>query len=173
MKREHVIDILLSLIVMLFLYASISKLWEFKGFIAAINRQPLPEWSKPILVWAVPMAEILVSLCLLYDNLIHTLAIYLHPLKRVDSYHIKLKVRLVGLYGALILMTTFSIYTGLAVFGAFKHRPCGCGGVINNLTWGGHFALNLFYTAITVAAIWLTRKEQSGTGSEVQFQPSL
>ena len=158
MKRQALIDGLIALVVFLLLYASSSKLVEFKGFIDAMNRQPLPHWSKPILVWAVPGSEILVCLCLLYDNLIPTLAIYFPVPKKWLTDRAKLKVRLAGLYGSLVLMASFTIYTGLAVFGAFHHKPCGCGGVINNLTWGGHFALNVVYTTIILTAIWLCRR---------------
>ncbi len=172
MKRQALIDSLIALVVFLLLYASISKLVEFKGFVAAMNRQPLPGWSKSILVWVVPISEILVSLCLLYDNLMPTLAIYLPVPKKWLTDAAKLKVRLAGLYGALLLMASFTVYTGLAVFGAFQHKPCGCGGVINNLTWGGHFALNLAYTMIISAAIWLSKLDKSRNTTLIKALPT-
>ena len=55
MKRKIIIEIISSLLILLFLYASISKWLAFKLFIGEMNNQPFPNWITPFLVWSIPI----------------------------------------------------------------------------------------------------------------------
>jgi putative oxidoreductase len=125
-----------ALLILLFLYASISKFLDFKTFIDQMNNQPLPNSWTPFLVWAIPLLEIAISIALLFEY-----------------------TRLLGLYASLILMILFTIYTGIVLLHFFPYIPCSCGGVIQKLTWPQHLILNLFYMALSGIGVILQHRK--------------
>jgi hypothetical protein len=137
MRRKIIIEIISSLLILLFLYASVSKWLAFKSFVGDMNNQPFPNWMTPWLVWSIPSMEVLIVLLLIFD-----------------------RTRLPGLYASLVLMGAFTVYTAAVLLHAFKFVPCSCGGVIRKLTWPQHLFFNLFFVGITVAGIILLRKNQ-------------
>jgi hypothetical protein len=136
MKRKIIIEIISSLLILLFLYASVSKWLDFNLFIGEMNNQPLPNWMTPYLVWSIPMIEVLIALALIFE-----------------------KSRLPALYASLILMLLFTIYSAAILLHAFKYIPCSCGGVIRKLTWPQHLFFNLFFVGISLVGIVLKKRE--------------
>jgi putative oxidoreductase len=136
MKRKIVIEILSSLLILLFVYTSVSKWLAFKKFIGEMNNQPFPNWMTPVLVWTLPAAEVLIAGLLMFD-----------------------RTQLIGFRASLILMLLFTVYTGLVLLNVFGRTPCSCGGVIEQLSWGQHLFFNLFFVAVALTGIWLKRKE--------------
>ena len=134
LKKQVMIECIAALLIILFLYASISKFLDFKTFIDQMNNQPLPNSWTPFLVWCIPCLEIAISIALLFE---HT--------------------RLLGLYASLILMILFTIYTSIVLLHFFPYVPCSCGGVIQKLTWRQHLAFNLFFVAVSALGIFLQR----------------
>jgi putative oxidoreductase len=131
-KKQVTLECICALLILLFLYASISKFLDFKTFIDQMNNQPLPNSWTPFLVWSIPLLEIAISIALLFEY-----------------------TRLLGLYVSLIVMVIFTIYTGIVLLHFFPYIPCSCGGVINHLTWSQHLILNLIYIGISVLGIIL------------------
>jgi hypothetical protein len=111
-------------------YAAVSKLADFTTFTGDMNNQPLPTFLKPILVWAVPLTELIVVALLIFDI-----------------------TRLAGLYAALILMMAFTFYTTVVLLHFFAYIPCSCGGIIKNLSWQQHLVLNVFFVLISLIGI--------------------
>lgn len=134
-KKQVTLECVCALLILLFLYASVSKFLDFKTFIDQMNNQPLPNSWTPFLVWSIPLSEIAISVLLLFEY-----------------------TRLLGLYASLILMIIFTIYTGIVLLHFFPYIPCSCGGVIRHLTWGQHLTLNLFYIVISVLGIILKHR---------------
>ena len=137
-RRQILLEIIVSLLVLLFLYASISKLLDFRTFIKEMNNQPLPNSWTPFLVWFIPCSEITLSLALIFE-----------------------RTRLLGFYGSLVLMGLFSGYTIIILLRAFSYIPCSCGGIIKRLTWRQHLVLNLFFTGLSIAGIILQRRKST------------
>ena len=135
-KKQVLIEFVCALIIGLFLYASFSKFLDFKNFTDQMNNQPLPKSWTPFLVWTIPVIEVVLSFLLLFEY-----------------------TRLLGLYGSLIVMIIFTIYTGIVLLHFFKYIPCSCGGVISKLTWPQHLVLNIFYTALSSYGIALQRNK--------------
>lgn len=135
-KKQVIIECIAALLILLFLYASVSKFLDFKTFVDQMNNQPLPKSWTPFLVWTIPLAEIGISTTLLFE---HT--------------------RLLGFWASLILMSLFTVYTALVLLHFFPYVPCSCGGVIHNLTWPRHLLLNLFYTTLAVLGINLRHRK--------------
>lgn len=136
MKRQKAIGIICSLIILLFLYAGLSKLLNMKLTMHDMHNQPFPNWLGSFLAWTVPITEILISASLLFD-----------------------KWRLSGLYASFILTTLFTLYAAAILLHFFSWVPCGCGGIIRKLTWQQHFALTTGYAIISFVGIRLVKKE--------------
>lgn len=137
MRKKIIIEVISSLLILLFLYASVSKWLAFKSFIGDMNNQPFPNWMTPWLVWSIPSIEVLIVVLLIFE-----------------------RSRLPGLYASLGLMLAFTIYTVAVLLHAFAYIPCSCGGVIKKLTWSQHLVLNLFFVGISIAGIILFKKTQ-------------
>jgi hypothetical protein len=135
-KKQLIIEGIAALLIMLFLYASVSKLIDFKTFTGEIRNQPLPRSWIPFLIWGIPFLEIAISAALLFE-----------------------KTRLPALYASLIVMILFTIYAAAILLRFFPRIPCSCGGVIRKLTWPQHLVLNLFFVAISVLGIRLQRSK--------------
>ena len=138
MKRKIVIEILSSLLILLFVYTSVSKWLAFKTFVGEMNNQPFPNWMTPALVWTLPTVEIIISGLLMFE-----------------------RTQLIGFRAALILMLLFTVYTFLVLINVFGRTPCSCGGVIENLTWGQHLVFNLFFVGVALAGILLKNRKEN------------
>ena len=136
MKRKIIIEIISSLLILLFLYASVSKWLAFKVFIGEMNNQPFPNWMTPFLVWSIPIIEVIIAIGLIFE-----------------------RTRIPALYASLVLMSAFTIYTVVILLHAFKYIPCSCGGVIRKLTWPQHLFFNLFFVGISLLGIFLKKRE--------------
>jgi putative oxidoreductase len=136
MKRKIIIEIISSLLILLFLYASVSKWLAFKLFMGEMNNQPFPNWMTPFLVWSIPFIEVIIAVGLIFE-----------------------KTRIPALYASLLLMSAFTIYTIVVLLHAFKYIPCSCGGVIRKLTWPQHLFFNLFFVGISILGIILKKRD--------------
>lgn len=134
-RRQVFLELISSLLIMLFLYASISKFLDFTRFIHDMYNQPFPHPMARILVWAVPCLEIVISIALIFE-----------------------RSRLIGFYASLVLMGLFTLYTGSVLLHFFHYVPCSCGGVIRKLSWGQHMVFNLFFVGLALSGIILQRK---------------
>lgn len=139
-KRQVFLESISALLIMLFLYASISKFLDFQKFIGEMNNQPFPNFLTPFLVWAIPSLEIAIALTLIIE-----------------------RTRLVGLYASFVLMFLFTIYASAVLLHFFAWVPCSCGGVISKLNWRQHLVFNLFFVAISVIGIILQRRKHFKT----------
>jgi len=134
LKRQVVLECIAALLILLFLYASVSKFLDFKRFIDEINNQPLPNSWTPFLVWCIPLLEIAISVAVVFEY-----------------------TRLLAFYASLVMMMLFTIYAILILTHFFPYVPCSCGGVIRKLTWPQHLILNLFYLTLSILGIILQR----------------
>ncbi len=130
MKKELLTDIIVTLIIMMFLYASFSKYFDFASFRRAMHNQPFPYWLNTLLIIIIPPVEIIISFLLFRE-----------------------KTRKKGLWATVILMSLFTFYIGAILLNFFPSAPCSCGGIIRLLSWQQHLFFNLFF--ITIAGIGL------------------
>ena len=135
--RRIVIEIIAALLVLLFLYASVSKLLGFKVFVDEMNNQPFPNWMTPYLVVIIPGSEILISLALLFD-----------------------RTRMIGFYASLVLLFLFTLYAALVLLHVFEYVPCSCGGMLKKLNWWQHFLFTLGFLILSIAGIALSKKKR-------------
>ncbi len=135
-KRQILLECISALLILLFLYTSLSKFMDFKSFTDDMNNQPFPNSWTPFLVWFVPGSEILICIALLFE-----------------------RTRMAGFIGSLVLMTLFTIYTIIVLLNFFTYIPCSCGGVIRRLTWNQHLVFNLFFVALSITGLILQHRK--------------
>lgn len=133
-KRTSIVQIICALLILLFVYASVSKIVDYRNFYGQINSQPFADWMTPYLAIGLPTIEIAIAVALMAD-----------------------RTRLVGLYAAMGLMVVFTLYVGLMTFGAFERVPCSCGGILRRLGWRQHFYFNLFYLLVAIAGVYIQK----------------
>jgi putative oxidoreductase len=135
-KKQVTLECISALLILLFLYASLSKFMDFKTFTGEMNNQPLPNSWTPFLVWFIPCTEIALSIALIFE-----------------------RTRLLGLYGSLVLMGLFTVYTSIILMHFFAYVPCSCGGIIKRLTWRQHLVFNLFFVALSISGVIIQRRK--------------
>lgn len=133
-KYAFILELICMLFVILFVYTAISKFLDFSLFKAQIGMSPVLAPVAKLIAWVVPLAEILDSIMLM-----------------VPAW------RLRGLYFALGLMLSFTIYI-ILLMKLSAHLPCSCGGVIELLSWKDHLILNCAYILFAITGIWLYRR---------------
>lgn len=139
MKNRTLHQISILLLILLWVYASASKLLDFQTSKAQMLSQVFPVWISRIMVWAVPVSELVTAGLLL--------------IRQTER---------AGLYASLYLLSAFTCYIALILTGLFGTIPCSCGGVLEQMTWVQHLFFNLFFLALTLVAIVYLPKSQNG-----------
>jgi hypothetical protein len=135
--RKVVIEIIAALLVLLFLYASVSKLLGFSVFVDEMNNQPFPNWMTPYLVVIIPGSEILIALALLFD-----------------------RTRMFGFYASLVILFLFTLYAALVLMHVFDYVPCSCGGMLKKLNWSQHLLFTLAFLILSLAGLALYKRQR-------------
>ena len=147
--RETIVQTACLLFIVLFAYAGPTKLLEGHMFYDNIRNSPIlgGKAIASLASWAIPLSELAVALLLIWK-----------------------KTRLMGLYGAAVLMLLFTGYTLAIVFFA-PYRPCSCGGVISLLSWEQHLLLNLVLLLLALLAIFFSPKHKNNTWNKIHQGP--
>jgi putative oxidoreductase len=135
-KRNVLVEIIGSLLILLFVYTAINKLLDISNFTSTMSKSPLIGSSASFLAIAVPVGELMIAALLFIP-----------------------RTRLAGLYGSLGLMTAFTLYIGYMLSFAEK-LPCSCGGVISKMTWNQHLVFNIFFTLLSLLGVVLERRRR-------------
>jgi hypothetical protein len=135
--RLIVKNIIVFALILLWVYAAASKLLDFNMFKGQMHRQVLPDFLKISLVYILPLLEVVTAFLLLFDQ-----------------------TQLIGFFMSSVLMGTFTIYVGAAVFRFFDEVPCSCGGVLSSMGWDAHFIFNLFFLLLTATGFIIQYRER-------------
>ncbi|WP_214228468.1 MauE/DoxX family redox-associated membrane protein [Pedobacter sp. B4-66] len=130
-SKKLVVAIISGLFVLLFLYAAASKLIEYDRFQLQISKSPIITDFASVLVWMVPLMEIVISIMLLVNRTV-----------------------LPGLYAALGLMCVFTIYI-IGILNFAENIPCSCAGVFEWMDWRAHLVFNMVFIVIALIGIAL------------------
>jgi putative oxidoreductase len=121
-----------GLLILLFVYAALSKLLDLPLFRGQLYNQSFSHRLADVLVFGLPASELLTSGLLMFQ-----------------------RTRRYGLWLSALLMTVFTIYITLVLLQFWSRVPCSCGGVLAHLSWAQHLIFNLFFLALSVMALWL------------------
>jgi putative oxidoreductase len=141
MKNSTAIQCISALLIMLFVYTAYTKLLNFGQFKLQMSKQAFPLVMAKLLVWILPIMELLTALLLFLE-----------------------RTRLIGFYISFILLTLFTGYILLILLHTFNQVPCPCGGVLQNMGWPIHLVFNLFFLLFNILAIVLSNRERRRSG---------
>jgi hypothetical protein len=130
-----------ALLILLYVYAACSKLADPEEFRGQLYNQPFPHGLAGLLLYALPLGELLVVALLLLPGMQRR-----------------------GLQLSLGLLALFTGYIVLIKLGAFARIPCSCGGILSHMGWTTHFFFNLFFILINVLAL----KNQTGEAENLE-----
>lgn len=137
--------------VCLMLYTAISKLKDYNLSREQMAMMPLLTPVAHIVVWALPLAEIVIAALLFIPA-----------------------TRLKGLYAFSTLMFFFAGYVSyMMIF--YDHLPCSCGGFLEMLSWKGHLIFNSITVFLGIAAIAFLKNTGPFSHEETKrkFQPKI
>jgi hypothetical protein len=135
-KKNALLEIISSLLIILFIYTALSKLSNYNNFTAQLSKSPFITSYANSIAWSIPAVEILISLLLVFK-----------------------RTRLIGLYASFFIMSLFTAYL-IIMLNFSYHIPCSCGGVLQYLSWNAHIAFNAFFIAIAAAGVLLKANEE-------------
>lgn len=136
MKESSLISICSSVLIMLWVYAALTKLFNYDQSRNQMMAQVFPAAINKMLVWAVPVSELFIATLLLFS-----------------------RWRKQGLLASAVLLFAFSIYIILVMNRSFGRIPCSCGGIISMLSWGEHLVFNLVFLLLTLAGVFYEIKK--------------
>lgn len=130
-KNRALSDTIASLLVLLFVYAAVTKWLEYEKFKVQLGQSPLLSPFAGLVAIAIPAVEIITAVLLLTT-----------------------RFQRLGLYVSFGLLVMFSAYI-IAITRFSSHVPCSCGGVLETMGWTAHLIFNLAFTALTAVALLL------------------
>ena len=136
MKKPFVVGSISFFFIILFLYTGVSKLMDLHLFREQLLSSPLIGPMAGIVVWALPIGELLLAIALF-----------------IPGWQLK------ALYASLALMTLFTSYV-VAILFMDNHLSCSCGGIIEELSPRQHVLFNSACVVLSVVAIVVERKRQ-------------
>ncbi|AJH14481.1 MauE/DoxX family redox-associated membrane protein [Myroides profundi] len=131
MKAKYVL-IVRYFVVLLFVYAAISKLITFEEFKVQLTQSPLLSMYAGIIAYLVVISELVIAFLLTLRT-----------------------KRLLGLYLSYGLMVAFTIYIYL-ILNYSDFIPCSCGGVLEKLGWNEHLWFNIITSVLILLSIFYT-----------------
>lgn len=145
-KKQGIVSGISALLIILFLYAGLSKLLEYSVFQMQLAKSPMLTPYSEMLAILLPIGEIILALALFYD-----------------------KYRLVSFYASFFIMSLFTIYL-IYVLNFSYYIPCSCGGILGKLSWGSHIIFNVFFILISFLGILLQTTQSKANLSPINNQ---
>lgn len=133
-SKKGIVEIISMLFILLFVYASFSKLLEFKDFQTQLGQSPLLGAFAIPISYGVIGIELVTSILLAFK-----------------------KTRIQGLYIAFMLMVMFTTYI-IIILNFTSFTPCSCGGVLEALGWTEHLIFNTVFIVLALWALYLIEK---------------
>ena len=139
MKKSILVDIISYFFILLFIYTGVAKFSEIATFREQMASSPLLGSLANILVWALPIGELILAVGLFVP-----------------------RTNLLALYATLALMSLFTIYVTV-IFFIDNHLSCSCGGIIEELSPRQHILFNCACVILALLGIVIRRKQQPTT----------
>lgn len=129
--KTIILDSICFLLVLLFVYAAVSKMLDFENFQIQLAQSPLLSAFAGLISWGVIILELLISVLIVFK-----------------------RTRIFALYFAFGLMVMFTVYIYI-ILNYSSFIPCSCGGILEKLNWKKHLVFNIFFVIISAVAILL------------------
>lgn len=129
--KTRVVEFISYFFILLFCYASISKIMDFENFQIQISESPLLSAYAGFLPFAIIILELIIAGLLCYW-----------------------KTRNIGLIGSFVLMLIFTGYI-FYIIQTSENLPCSCGGILEKMSWHHHLYFNIGCVVLSVIALGL------------------
>jgi methylamine utilization protein MauE len=136
-KKSNIVEIISSLLIILFIYTGLNKMLDYDTFKFQLGRSPFVQPIAGFIAATLPAGELLIALALI--------------LKRT---------RLLGLYASFFLMALFTGYIWAMLHYSY-YVPCSCGGILAAMSWNDHLIFNSAFTALAMIGVILQSKINS------------
>lgn len=123
--------------ILLFIYASVSKLLEFEKFQVQLAQSPLLSAYAGSISYTIIIVELITAGLLSIS-----------------------KSRMFGLLVSFNLMIAFSIYIYLILYHS-EFVPCSCGGILEDMGWKTHLIFNIITVVIAGLAILIVNRSST------------
>lgn len=134
MKAEKTVQFIAAIIALMFFYAVAVKLSDYEQAYWNMHNQVFSEQIAVILTWLIPTIECLLIMLLLYK-----------------PFMVK------GLWGALTMLSAFSLYIVLAMHHLFDRTPCSCGGILGSQSsYYDQLWFNIAFILLALAGLIIT-----------------
>lgn len=133
--RRIFLEAFSSLLVLLFVYAAISKLLDYQRFAIQIGQSPLLNGLSGFIGPFVIAIELVIAIGLSM-----------------------MRFRLLSFYAAFSLMVMFTTYI-IAVMKLSPYVPCSCGGILEKMDWNDHLIFNVSVSVVCGIAIVLQSRD--------------
>ncbi|WP_312822748.1 MauE/DoxX family redox-associated membrane protein [Epilithonimonas sp.] len=120
--------------ILLFVYASVSKILDFENFQVQIAQSPVLTSYAGFISYGVIILELLLALGLYFE-----------------------KTRNIALLASTVMMSSFTIYIYI-ILNYSEFVPCSCGGILEKLGWWEHLIFNMVCVVIGAVAYFLARR---------------
>ncbi|WP_316835502.1 MauE/DoxX family redox-associated membrane protein [Pedobacter nutrimenti] len=127
--RTVVVEVISALFILLFIYASLSKVQDFEKFRVELYKSPILTSFASIMAIVVPALELVITGLLLIK-----------------------RYQMIALYSSFCLMVMFTAYI-VGILNFSPYIPCSCGGILQFMTWNQHLVFNLLFVSLGGAAI--------------------
>ncbi|WP_181876097.1 MauE/DoxX family redox-associated membrane protein [Chryseobacterium carnipullorum] len=117
--------------ILLFCYASISKIMDFENFQIQIAQSPLLSAFSNVMSYGVLVIELAICILLIFE-----------------------RSRKIGLYSSFVLMVSFTVYIYM-ILNYSEFIPCSCGGILEKMDWKTHLIFNIATVIIAAFAVIL------------------
>lgn len=141
--KTRFVEVSSYLFILLFFYASISKIIDFENFQVQIAQSPILSAYAGIISYLVIIIEIVICLLLVL------------PVTRV-----------IGLYASTALMSAFTVYIYL-ILNYSDFIPCSCGGILEKMSWTQHLVFNIVCVMLGIISVIIAEKQRAVTSKSL------
>ncbi|MEJ5144709.1 MauE/DoxX family redox-associated membrane protein [Sphingobacterium sp. MYb388] len=129
------VDSIAILFIILWVYAAVSKLFDYNNFSIELGKAPLLSGFAPVIAVGIPFLEIALAIMLLVE-----------------------RTKFIALVLSSSLLLLFTVYLFI-ILNYSSYIPCSCGGILGRLGYKEHIFFNLILFALGIASILLYQKE--------------
>lgn len=123
------VQLIAACLIIILGYAALTKITAIPRYAYVLSLAPITEYFPFVFAYGIPIGELLISILLFFPA-----------------------TRKIGLYASLVALMLFTVYI-ISLFIFSKELPCNCGGLLEQLTWPQHVALNMILIVLNIIAI--------------------
>ncbi|WP_316838134.1 MauE/DoxX family redox-associated membrane protein [Pedobacter nutrimenti] len=127
--KTVIVEVISALFILLFIYASLSKVLDFEKFMVELGKSPILSSLADLMAITVPALELIITGLLFIK-----------------------RSQMIALYSSFCLMVMFTAYI-VGILNFSPYVPCSCGGLLQYMSWNQHLVFNVIFVLLAGIAI--------------------